>query len=163
MKEWLDRLKGHLPAGLTSSQLDDWLAKHLVGNVQMDGALTHNLVTTAGRRAIASALANPQKSYLGNIVPRFSILRFGASTSTDPPSQEDTTLGGSYSRRIVEQVDPIGEKLVVTNFVGTPEMNFTWRKVGLYLADDTLFSIAQVIEPKTSEMAKTVIWEISWT
>jgi len=51
----------------------------------------------------------------------------------------------------------------VTNFIGTPEFNFTWRKIGLFLSDGTLFSATSVIEPKTESVAKTVVWEIEIT
>lgn len=54
----------------------------------------------------------------------------------------------------------MGAKLIVTNFVGQPEMNFNWKKVGLYLANGVLFAVALVDEPKTDQVAKTVVWEI---
>ena len=162
MKNWIEKLKKRIPAGLSEAQIDDLLKDHLVGKVRIGDFKTQNLITKVGRRAVISALSNPQKNYHGNIIPRFKILRFGASTSIETPTELDTSLGGSTYRRVVEQVDPVGDRLVVTNFIGTPEMNFVWRKVGLFLSDNTLFSIASVIESKTDTVLKTVVWEIEW-
>ncbi len=162
MKNWLMMIKGKIPEGMNETQMDMFIKDHLFGKVIIDDFETRNLITSAGRRAVISALSNPQKNHNGSIVPRFKILKFGASTSTETPTQFDTSLGRTTSKRVIEQVDPVGDKLIITNFVGTPEMNFNWRKVGLFLSDGTLFSIAQCNEPKTNEVSKTVCWEIVW-
>jgi len=52
---------------------------------------------------------------------------------------------------------------VVTNFIGQPEFNFTWRKVGLLLTDSTVFALCGVYEPKTDQVSKTVVWEIEFS
>ena len=162
MMEWLEHVAKACES-VERSQLEGWLGARLKGVVSFDGKRIGNMITNAGISAIVSALCNVNRSNSRLVAPIFQIEQFGASTSTVEPNKNDTSLGGSVSYRMCEQVDSVGKKMVVSNFIGQPEFNFNWRKVGLFLATGQLFSIAQVNESKTSQVAKTVVWEIEFT
>lgn len=159
MDNWFFNLRQHLKS-TNFVDINQELCERLHGKITIGGKTTKNLITNAGIRVLAQALSNPQQIIGKNIVPTFQIYKFGASTSDSIPVPEDVSLGGTTSSRVVEQVDSMGAKLIVTNFVGQPEMNFNWKKVGLYLANGVLFAVALVDEPKTDQVAKTVVWEI---
>jgi hypothetical protein len=161
MMEWIEKIR-EAARGVDQSQLEGWLKGRLRGCVTIDGVETRNMITDAGIKAIVKALFNVNRFQSRVVIPSFQIETFGASTSVTAPNAGDTSLGGSVSFRNVEQVDSVGKKMVVTNFIGQPEFNFTWRKIGLFLATGQLFAVTQVVEPKTSQVAKTVIWEIEF-
>lgn len=161
MDSWIEKLKDAC-SGLDGVDLEKHLGSRLKGKVTIDGVSTPNMITDAGIKAIVKALCNVNRLQSRVVIPSFQIETFGASTSTAPPNSGDTTLGGSVSLRNVEQVDGVGRKIVVSNFIGQPEFNFTWRKIGLFLTTGQLFAVTQVHEPKTSQVAKTVIWEIEF-
>ena len=158
---WLEKLFS-LTANVNRMELEGYLGSRLRGRVTIDGATTTNMITKAGVKAIVAALCNYTRSSFRQLVPAFQIEKFGASTSTTPPNSNDTTLGGSTSFRVCEQVDSIGTKIVVSNFIGQPEFNFNWGKVGLFLNGGQLFSVATVNESKTANVAKTVVWGIEF-
>lgn len=160
--EWLEHV-ARACENIEKEQLKSWLGSRLKGVVSFDGTRIGNMITNAGISAIVSALCNINRSNSRLVAPIFQIEQFGASTSTTAPNKNDTSLGGSVSYRMCEQVDSVGNKMVVSNFIGQPEFNFNWKKVGLFLATGQLFSIAQVNESKTSQVAKTVVWEIEFT
>jgi hypothetical protein len=158
---WLEKLFG-LTANVNRVELEGYLGARLHGRVTIDGVTSSNMITKAGVKAIVSALCNYSRSSFRQLVPAFQIEKFGASTLTTPPKANDTTLGGSTSFRVCEQVDSVGTKMVVSNFIGQPEFNFNWGKVGLFLNGGQLFSVATVNESKTADVAKTVVWEIEF-
>ena len=160
--EWLEHV-ARACENIEKEQLESWLGSRLKGLVSFDGTRIGNMITNAGISAIVSALCNANRSNSRLVAPIFQIEQFGASTSPTAPNKNDTSLGGSVSFRMCEQVDSVGNKMVVSNFIGQPEFNFNWKKVGLFLANGQLFSIAQVNESKTSQVAKTVVWEIEFT
>ncbi|MBP6928771.1 MAG: hypothetical protein KBC24_04265 [Caldisericia bacterium] len=163
MKEWLENIRQAI--GEVSGEAGAYFALkgRLHGRVTIGDQTRENTVTDAGIRAIARALCSPVRQSGRTLSPVFRIEWFAASTSATPPTPKDTTLGGSVSLRSVEQVDALGKKLVVTNFIGQPEFNFTWRKVGLLLTDSTVFALCGVYEPKTDQVSKTVVWEIEFS
>lgn len=160
--EWLEHV-ARACESVERCQLERWLDSRLKGVVSLDGAKVGNLITNAGINAVVSALSNVNRSNSRLVAPIFQIEQFGASTSETVPNKNDKTLGGSVSFRMCEQVDSVGRKIVVSNFIGQPEFNFNWKKVGLFLATGQLFCVAQVNESKTSQVAKTVLWEIEFT
>lgn len=161
MDSWIEKLK-EACQGLEGIDLEKHLKGRLRGKVTIDGISRSNMITDAGIKAIVKALCNVNRLQSRVVIPSFMIETFGASTSTTPPNSGDTTLGGSVSLRNIEQVDGVGKKIVISNFIGQPEFNFTWRKIGLFLTTGQLFAVTQVHEPKTSQVAKTVIWEIEF-
>jgi hypothetical protein len=162
MMEWLEHVAKACES-VERHQLESWLSSRLKGVVSFDGTKVCNMITNAGINAIVSALCNVNRANSRLVKPIFQIEQFGASTSVTAPNKNDTTLGGSVSYRMCEQVDSVGKKMVVSNFIGQPEFNFNWKKVGLFLSTGQLFCIAQVNEAKTSQVAKTVLWEIEFT
>lgn len=160
--EWLEHVSD-ASRNLDKRDLAVWLDSRLKGVVSIDGKKVSNMITNAGLNAIVSALCNVNRSNSRLVAPIFQIEQFGASTSITAPNKNDSTLGGSVSYRMCEQVDSVGKKIVVSNFIGQPEFNFNWKKVGLFLATGQLFCIAQVNEAKTSQVAKTVLWEIEFS
>lgn len=153
---WLHELYKLLGPDVTFEELKS----RLRGIVTVNGQETRNLITNAGIRKVITSLGRHQMISGGKFAPTFKIHKFAASTNDATPSALDVSLGGSESKRVIEQVDAIGDNLHCTAFIMRQEFNFSWKKIGLYTQDGVLFCVTLLTQTKTSDTSLAVQWAI---
>lgn len=124
-------------------------------------AKTHNLITTAGKTSMASALRGVTTNNQGII----TYCAVGSDTTV--PDVANTTLGAEISRKLISVSSSSANEVLFETFFSTSEGNGSLREAGLFgddatsLADSgTLFCHTAINRDKTSSETLTIRWTV---
>ena len=120
-----------------------------------------NLITTAGKEAIADALRGTQSNNRG-------IITYCAlGTDDTAPDASNTALGAELFRKLVSVREVSGKTAVFQTFFATGEANGTLKEAGLFgddageVADSgTLFCHTAISRVKSSSDTLTLLWSV---
>ena len=162
LSSWLEKI------GKETKDLDGYnlwyaLRKNMKGEVAINGVWQgKNLITNVGLRQMMRALKAPGIMSGSRAVLNFELKRLGVTNDATPVQATDTILSGSPYYRTIEQIDVVDKSLFCTCFVMKEEAPFTWGTAGLLLSNGVLFAAKNIVEPKTTEYALTLVWAISF-
>ncbi len=117
-----------------------------------------NIVTTAGKTAIARRLSGS-----GSVANEGIITRAALGTSGATPSANDTTLGTEIYRKLVTTISNTGARVDISAFFSTTEAIGSLREFGLFGEDasgsantGTLFDRVSILEEQTGSTTLTI-------
>lgn len=162
LSSWLETIRNETK-GLDRYKLFYALRKKLHGELTINGVSKgNNLITNIGLRQMMRALKAPGIMSGSRAVLNFELKRFGVTNDAYPVQATDTVLSGSPYYRTIEQIDVVDKNLICTCFVMKEEAPFSWGTAGLLLSNGVLFAAKNLVEPKTTEYALTLVWAISF-